>query len=107
MMSQPQPPDQKSIALDALTYLKPADRKDVLKQAGLLPDPDATTVNLIWRVIVGAFVLALLGAVAVLAYNAVAQKPTAEVLVTIFTTAVGFLAGLLTPSPAQNRQAIP
>ena len=105
-MSQPQPPDPKSIALEALTNLNQADKKDVLEQAGLLRDPDVTTVNLIWRAIVFAFVIALLVAVAILAYNAVAQRPTAEVLITIFTTAVGFLAGLLTPSPAQNRQSI-
>ncbi len=122
-MAQPQSVDQKNMALGALGHLNEADKKevsvaylnqlstsaqrDVTRQARLLPDPDVSTVNFIWSVIVAAFVLALLVAVATLAYNAVAQKPTAEVLITIFTTAVGFLAGLLTPSPAQTRQAIP
>lgn len=122
-MVQPQSAEQKNVALGALEHLNEADKKevsvaylnqlgtsaqrDVAQQTRLLSDPDARTVNFIWSVIVTTFVLTLLVAVAILAYNAVAQKPTAEVLITIFTTAVGFLAGLLTPSPAQTRQAIP
>ena len=102
-MGQSPPVDHKSMALDALGQLNMADRKDIFKQAGLLPDPNAPTVNYLWIVIVTAFVLALLVAVSILAYNAATQKPTAEVLITIFTTAVGFLAGLLTPSPTQTK----
>jgi hypothetical protein len=114
--------DPKSVALDALTKLNNAEKKDVtvaymhqlgttdqrdvVQQVSPLPSPDTITVNFIWRVVVSAFVLALLVAVAILAINAVTQKPTAEVLITIFTTAVGFLAGLLTPSPAQTKQSI-
>ncbi len=118
-----QPADPKAVALDALgqlndtdkkevavAYMKqlgPSAQKEVVQKGGVLQNPDSATVNFIWKIIVIAFVIVLLVAAAGLAYNALAQTSVAQVLITIFTTAVGFLAGLLAPSPAQNKQSNP
>jgi len=95
--------DKKEVAVAYMKQLGPSAQKEVVQQSGVLPDPDSASVNFIWRIIVIAFVIVLLAAAGGLLYNALVQTTTAQVLVTIFTTSVGFLAGLLAPSPAQNK----
>ncbi len=75
-----------------------------------LPPPDSQTNNVIWLIIVLSFAVVMVGAAYVLGANVTSKlengmqyvtKP--ETLVTVFTTAVAFLAGLLSPSPL-NKQ---
>jgi hypothetical protein len=75
----------------------------------LLPEPDKSTNNAIWLIIVCAFVVAMLGSVYVLGAGVTSKlEATAiyvtkgETILTIFTTAVAFLAGLLSPSPLKK-----
>ncbi len=64
---------------------------------------DQRTADFIWRVIVVAFVVVLLLVVGAATYVALQGKTPSDFLITIFTSAVAFLAGLLSPSPVQPK----
>ena len=72
----------------------------------VLPIPPPTTTSALWVIIVGAFALVMVGAVAALGAGTFTKLETgssyvakSEVLLTVFSTVVAFLAGLLSPSP--------
>jgi hypothetical protein len=75
----------------------------------VLPDPDPTTNNTIWLIVVIAFAAVMLWAAYVLGAG-VGTKLEAnatyvtkgETMLTVFTTVVAFLAGLLAPSPVKK-----
>src|SRR5947209_19783071 len=69
--------------------------------------PTRHVSDLIWIMIVMGFVIVLIGSFLVLAATLVVFKGSvhADAMVGIFTTVVGFLAGLVTPSPGQGRSA--
>lgn len=71
--------------------------------------PDTSTTNWIWLIVVSAFALVMISAVLVLGLGVF--KPAikdadyiakSDTILTIFTTAVAFLAGLLSPSPVKK-----
>jgi hypothetical protein len=74
-----------------------------------LPEPDPTTNNAIWLIVVIAFAAVMLFAAYVLG-TGVGTKLEAnatyvtkgETMLTVFTTVVAFLAGLLSPSPVKK-----
>jgi hypothetical protein len=73
-----------------------------------LDPPDAQTNREIWRVIVWAFAIVLVGAAAVLGVGVFVPKgdkvtTDSGTMLTVFTTVVGFLAGLLSPSPLASK----
>lgn len=87
-----------------LKHLTLAERQEL---AGMLPDPDTATASRLWKIVVGAFAIVLLASFAVLAFgmfrappNDAATKP--ELVLSMFTSAVGFLAGLFVPSPTSK-----
>lgn len=64
--------------------------------------PGRFTSDAIWCIVVIAFVVVMIGgAVALVAAIFSGNKP--DLLLTIFTTAAGYLAGLLSPSPVQAK----
>lgn len=75
----------------------------------VLSDPGPTTNNMIWLIIVGAFVAVMLFSAYILG-TGVDTKLDAnalyvtkgETVLTLFTTVVAFLAGLLSPSPVKK-----
>jgi hypothetical protein len=75
----------------------------------MLPPPDTKTNNAIWLIVVIAFALVMVGAAYVL-FAGVTSKLEAgaayatksDTILTVFTTVVAFLAGLLSPSPVQR-----
>jgi hypothetical protein len=93
------------IAEVALSNIDPGAQQDVMQQARV-PMPGQQTADRIWSIIVTGFIIVLIGAFLSLAlvhtgtmnflYNATISG---DVLLTVFTTAAGFLAGLLSPSP--------
>ncbi len=97
----------KTLAYSALSRLAPDDKTQVAAASGVLQPPDPGTTNVIWVTIVAVFGAVMVGAAAALfvghfilvtpATGAV-YTPT-ETLVTLFTTASAFLAGLLVRSP--------
>lgn len=74
-----------------------------------LPAPDRKVANFIWVVIVVAFAIVMVGAAWTLAEGVTTKLDgngeyvaNSESLLTIFTAAVAFLAGLLSPSPIKE-----
>jgi hypothetical protein len=59
----------------------------------------------LWLIVVIAFAIVLIGSFATLAFGVFVNaqgKVTPELILTMFTSVVGFLAGLFVPSPLQN-----
>lgn len=92
-------------ALDAL----PAEHRQLIARAidARIPDPDQSTGNRVWLIIVGAFAAVMIGAMTVLAITVFAPPvggaAMPETILTVFTMAASFLAGLLAPSPLARR----
>jgi hypothetical protein len=102
------PEDQrKAVAEAAMRNLGTEAQAEVVQQARVqLPLPGLEASEKLWRTIVTSFSIVLVGAflaLALIATGTVAylysSEPTGEVMLTVFTTAAGFLAGLLAPSP--------
>ena len=66
-----------------------------------LPDPPPGYVGVLWLMVVGAFIVLLLGGT-VLLYLLVQDQVTTEVIAPLVTGALGVLAGLLAPSPVRS-----
>ncbi len=71
-----------------------------------LPPPSDTITNTIWLIIVISFSLVMVGSALVLGVGVFSTIPKdsgliskPDTLLTVFTTVVGFLAGLISPSP--------
>jgi hypothetical protein len=72
-----------------------------------MPPPDVVTRNLLWKIVVVAFAVVLVGTFGIITSSmfitqakdiVTLVKP--ELVLSMFTSAVGFLAGLFVPSPA-------
>lgn len=99
---------------DTLAELK-TNPEETLKKLGAesvqqlprsIPPPNETTKNAIWLIVVSSFALVLVGAAVVLgkgvfssAAEGATQLTKTDTILTVFMTVVGFLAGLLSPSP--------
>jgi hypothetical protein len=97
--------DEKRIAVvkETAGQLTPTQQKQVLQGLGIIPPP--SNPNLLWVIVVLAFAFVLVGSFATIALamfkapaNGALAKP--ELVLTMFTSVVGFLAGLFVPSPA-------
>ena len=101
---------KKNIASAALKALPPEDKKDVVAEAAKnLPveqraevaetagRPTQRTTDWIWRIIVGAFALAFLASIGGLLLDAALTGGySATLMLPVFTTLLGTLAGFLT-----------
>lgn len=74
-----------------------------------LPVPDTKTNNAIWLIVVIAFALVMIGAAYVLGAGVSVKLESGatyvtrgDTILTVFTTVVAFLAGLLSPSPVKK-----
>jgi hypothetical protein len=102
--------DQETVIANTIKNILPEKgQQGVAGKLGLEP-PDEKTRNLLWKIVVVAFSIVLVGTFIILsiamfmtqmkdAINLV--KP--EVVLSLFTAAVGFLAGLFVPSPAAKK----
>jgi hypothetical protein len=85
--------------------LTPEEQADVAKALSL-GNPDQSTSNKIWYIIIGAFSIAMLAAVFVLMIGRFRVAPdgavNSDMILTIFTTTSAFLAGLFAPSPVSK-----
>jgi hypothetical protein len=99
-----------NVLKQTIEELPEAERKDVASVAArqpALPVPDnGKTLDFLWKIIVTTFCIVLIGTVTALIssmYRAPADggaKP--ELVLAIITTVIGFLAGLVSPSPVQK-----
>jgi hypothetical protein len=98
--------NRKDVVVDALKTMPPAERKAVVRGLG---DPDRATRNLIWKIVVWTFA-AVLGLSFIATAIAMFTPQTAntsnlarpELVLSMFTSVVGFLAGIFVPSPVAN-----
>jgi hypothetical protein len=85
----------------------PDDQKQALAKAlGRPLDPDQTTSNKVWLIIIWCFGIVMVIAVLVLSISVFAAPVTGgtkpETILTVFMTVTAFLAGLFAPSPVQK-----
>lgn len=99
---------QKNAVVEVLKSLSDEDQKDVAKKAGISP-PTQGVADKIWRIVVWAFAIVMVGSFLTLAVGvfqtATADTPrlvTSDIVVSMFTAAVGFFAGLFAKSPTQG-----
>ena len=103
------PPEEKAEAIKSAIQAQPEpERKSLAKQvsAGAMPPPTDGARDRLWLIVVCAFAIVLVGsftALAVGVFLPASGKVTPELILTMFTSVVGFLAGLFVPSPIANQ----
>ena len=104
------PHDKYSTLVEGLNQLTSKDKQAVVEQAsaGLRP-PDGKTSDTLWLIIIFSFAIVLVGtflslAIGVLVLGKSAANAELQILLTMFTGVVAFLAGLLTPGPSRAGQ---
>jgi hypothetical protein len=97
------PPTTLEQARTAYETLTPEDKATFISglpsPAALTGQPSLWVINYVWIAIISAFVLIFLfsgGGLGIAVFQGI---KTPDLLVTVFSTSVGFLAGVLTPSP--------
>ena len=104
------PDEEKKAAVEETAAQLSKPQQDEVAQALRgMPPPAEPTRNALWLVVVSGFSVVLVGTfltIAIGMFKAPAEgavtKP--ELVLTMFTSVVGFLAGLFVPSPTGNRQ---
>jgi hypothetical protein len=104
------PTDRKTAIVNAADTLTDKDSQDVAGKIGM-PPPDERTRNLLWKITVCAFAIVLVGtflfiasAMFITQSKDIVTLVKPELVLSMFTSAVGFLAGLFVPSPAAKKQ---
>ena len=109
---------RRSLALKAVASLPPTGQQTLLREAihelpkgqrdslaATLAPPDGKTRDQLWKIVVGSFATVLVGSFLTLAMGVFfARKGNVEptIVLSMFTSVVGFLAGLFVPSPANR-----
>jgi hypothetical protein len=94
---------RKRVAEEAAKPLS-ADQRLELARRIAFPDPGAKVRDVIWIMVIAAFSLVLVGSFATIAIAMFRGVPkdaaaTPELVLSMFTSVIGFLAGLFVPSP--------
>lgn len=102
--------DIKTAVVEAAKQLTDEEKEAVARDIRGLPPPTPPTRNWLWMIVVSAFSLVLVGTFISIAI-AMFKTQTAdtitlakpELVLSMFTSVVGFLAGLFVPSPVANK----
>ena len=100
--------EQAGVIKEAVNAL-PNDQREALAQAlGVrIPDPDPSTSNKVWLIIIQSFAFAMIASVVILGVGVfvapVSNGTKPETILTVFTTVTAFLAGLFAPSPVAKK----
>ena len=105
-LNQLDPKDKQAVIAGGLNQLGPKDKQATIDQAGIR-SPGQKASDSLWLIVVFSFAIVLVGAFLSLAIGVLVFKKSAadaelQILLTVFTSAVAFLAGLLTPGPAHS-----
>jgi hypothetical protein len=101
-------PDQKAEAINMAIQAQPEPERAKLAQqvsSIAMAPPTPRVRDKLWLIVVAGFATVLVGSFATLAIGVflpAAGKVTPELVLTMFTSVVGFLAGLFVPSPISN-----
>ncbi len=94
--------DKKTIVLQTAQLMSSTDQQEVVQE---LTQPDGDTTNYLWLIVVSTCAIVVVGAFLTLAVSVfVGGKTSPEIILTLFTSMVGFLAGLFTPTPVSHRK---
>lgn len=99
--------EQREATVTAYKQLSAEEKPQFQRQ--VFGPPTQHMADRIWFIVVIGFVLVLIGVAGLLAFGVTFLKKSAtevQVEVTVITTVVGFLAGLLSPSPIQANRSI-
>ena len=105
------PLDQKADAIKAAIQAQPeSERAGLVKQISTvaMAPPTPRVRDKLWLIVVAGFAFVLTGSFITLAVGVfvpAAGKVTPELVLTMFTSVVGFLAGLFVPSPINNNNS--
>lgn len=95
--------------VDALRQNPEKLKEFAVEATRMLDKPTPPANDWLWLIIVGAFAITMLFSAAVLGFTVTAKIETgvsyvtkSETIVTLFSTVVAFLAGLLSPSPVRK-----
>jgi uncharacterized membrane protein YozB (DUF420 family) len=107
-MKQPLDPNDATLA-EQLKQRSTREQRAIIDQAGIR-SPGQKASDDLWLIVVSGFAIVLVGAflslaIGVLVLNKSAADAELQILLTVFTSAVAFLAGLLTPGPAHSSQS--
>ena len=101
--------EKKELAKTALETLSPGEKKDVIEEVQGFTGASSLTRDYLWKVIIWSFAIVLVGSFVTIALDVILpywvvqevdKGASAQLMLTVFTSVVGFLAGLFTPSPA-------
>ena len=90
---------RKELAIAAAQMLSAEDKKLL---AATINPPAPSITNWIWMIVVCSFAFVVVADFLMLSYCVFHDKKT-DVLLAVFTTCAGFLAGLLAPSPVSGK----
>jgi len=98
--------NKQAVISTTLSQMTPEDKQSIIDQAGIR-SPGQKASDTLWFIVVLSFAIVLVGAFLSLAIGVLVFKKSAadaelQILLTVFTSAVAFLAGLLTPGPAHS-----
>lgn len=94
--------------IEQVRGLSSEDQQRVLRAVAPIGGPATErTRDTLWLIVVVAFALVLVGAFATLAVGMFVKDVRPELLLSTFTSVVGFLAGLFVPSPAGDASRRP
>lgn len=102
--------DIKTVVVEAAKQLPDKEKEAVARDIRGFPPPTPLTRTRLWMIVVSAFALVLVGTFISIAI-AMFKTQTAdtitlakpELVLSMFTSVVGFLAGLFVPSPVANK----
>lgn len=100
-------PEAQKALIETATEMPATVKKEVVEAlGGTLGPPNDDTRNFLWKLVVSAFVIVLVGSFGTLAWAVfnppVSEDVKPEIILSLFTSVVGFLAGLFVPSPAKS-----
>ncbi len=103
------PANERVAAIQEAVNALPEDQKNAVATAlgTRVPEPDQSTSNIVWIIIISSFALVMLGAVYVLCQGyftpPVTNGTKPETILSVFMTVTAFLAGLFAPSPVAKK----
>ncbi|HLX39959.1 MAG TPA: hypothetical protein VKR42_05475 [Ktedonobacteraceae bacterium] len=98
---------KKEVAVKVLSPLPNDAKTEIAAQSGF-PLPSREPTDIIWLVVIISFAVILIVVAGALVFGVIFLQRTADnvqIILTIFTTEVAFLAGLLSPSPMQGNKS--
>ena len=102
--------DLETIAIEATKKIPETERGSLIKRVSALGPPDKPTRNWLWLIVILSFAIVLIGTFITLALAVFKSKDTTtatmlanpELVLSMFTSVVGFFAGLFVQTPVQK-----